>query len=102
MGKNDEWVNYLKKFAFDNKISYMQALTSVECQKSYTKKPKKPYVSVKKNKTEQKELVINVLNNNIDRNYFRTKYFELLEKEEDVFDRSKKYREIYNNKNRTK
>ena len=61
MGKNDEWIQHIKKFAFNHSINYFDALQSEDCQQSYTKKPKKSYVSVKKNITEQKKLVINVL-----------------------------------------
>ena len=92
---NKAWISHVKQFAFKNNIVYMQALKSIECQESYTKKDHK-YEGIKELRKEQNELVINYLNKkDVSKQTFKEEYLKLEFKIKNKMTDSKRYRERY-------
>lgn len=98
------WTSHCKRYAFKNNINYMDALQSIECQESYTKKEKKyiekkekKYIKIKDLREGQNELVMDYLNKkrHISAEEFQMQYLELEKKIRIKSEKSKKYRDYY-------
>lgn len=92
---NRDWTNHCKRYAFENKINYMEALQSIECQEKYKKKERK-YEGIKQLQQEQNQLVLYYLDKKeITKEEFQKKYLEIQMQIKQKTDISKKYRCIY-------
>lgn len=98
------WTSHCKRYAFKNNINYMDALQSIECQESYTKKEKKyiekkekKYIKIKDLREGQNELVMAYLNKtrHISAEEFQLCYINIQNKIKKISEKSKKYRDYY-------